>query len=371
MLNLPKRRLTLTEINNSAAERLEIHYEPIVTANADIVGLKVIPTWRNPEHGPFDPAFNGDLALVYLWHVMNKVTSEHLEHLADAGYAGTLVFRMPPSILRHIEFPAQIERMIAIAGLRQISYTLTMDEYAVNYGQQMHEVLLHLRHKGALLGISNFGTRSASFDALHNLPFTEIHIRPELTSFLFEGRNSARASIEFALNLGRDLGMSVMACGITNEAHWEYFCTNNADRFSGSMISAPMEIWQIKDWVAGWNANRAKEIVSRLPESTEEWFLNCACWSLRSPEGKEIDLRKAEFQFLKAIADYPPSTEIPYDYLIEGMGHRPDYYNKGRLATFVSRLRDKIAKGCGKALPMKTIPASGYLFHSLIRTTDR
>lgn len=107
----------------------------------------------------------------------------------------------------------------------------------------------------------------------------------------------------------------------------------------------------------------------RAGEETNCWQLRLKLWSLVSPSGRTVSLSHAETNFLLALAKAPGEAVSRHD-LIVALGHKPDYYDSRRLDTFVSRLRQKVAGGCGMPLPLRSIHAHGYAFASPILAED-
>lgn len=118
----------------------------------------------------------------------------------------------------------------------------------------------------------------------------------------------------------------------------------------------------------GCQSHRAKEPI-RAGEESNFWHLISKRWSLVSPAGRMVGLSYAETNFLLTLARLPGEAVLRRD-LIVALGHKPDYYDSRRLDTFASRLRQKVASGCGTQLPLRSIHAYGYAFASPIIAED-
>lgn len=99
----------------------------------------------------------------------------------------------------------------------------------------------------------------------------------------------------------------------------------------------------------------------RSEDQACRWQLLATSWNLLGPNGKAVVLTKAEMSFLQALAE-SPGDAVARSRLIADMGHSVDYYDARRMDTFVSRLRQKVAAGCGIPLPLRSIHAYGYAF---------
>lgn len=108
---------------------------------------------------------------------------------------------------------------------------------------------------------------------------------------------------------------------------------------------------------------------SRRSDRVAVWQLDTTAWELHSPCRARIDLTQREASFMAELADLP-GKPVTRQKLIVAMGYELRAYDYRRLDTFVSRLRNKIAKQTSVPLPLRCIHAYGYSFAGKIVKTD-
>lgn len=107
----------------------------------------------------------------------------------------------------------------------------------------------------------------------------------------------------------------------------------------------------------------------RAGEETEGWMLACTTWMLTPPQGKPVRLTQAETTFLATLAG-SPGEPVLRPAMVVALGHNVQYYDTRRLDTMISRLRQKISRDAGVALPVRSIHSVGYAFAASIILAD-
>lgn len=78
-----------------------------------------------------------------------------------------------------------------------------------------------------------------------------------------------------------------------------------------------------------------------------------------SPSGRGVSLTASERQLLLCL--FAGGNEVVRrEALVEAMGHRVDYYLNHRLDMLVSRLRNKVRREIGTALPLRAVRGIGF-----------
>lgn len=139
---------------------------------------------------------------------------------------------------------------------------------------------------------------------------------------------------------------------------------SDKDRIEG--YSAGADNYFVKPTSADELAIAIKNLAQRLAPNTHEdtiqaWHFDTINWSLSSPGGKQCTLSGKEKCFIDLVSD---SGEAPITRttLLENLNYPNNEYGQHALETLVLRLRQKILKACGGAIPLKTIRGVGYQF---------
>ncbi len=119
--------------------------------------------------------------------------------------------------------------------------------------------LLHqLRALGLRLSVDDFGTGYSSLSYLKSLPVDEVKIDRSFVTHL--GQQGADAAIVRAIvDLGRHLGLEVVAEGVEDEATWELLASMGCDLVQGWHLGRPMPVTDFVPWL------RARRGAERVP----------------------------------------------------------------------------------------------------------
>jgi EAL domain-containing protein (putative c-di-GMP-specific phosphodiesterase class I) len=99
------------------------------------------------------------------------------------------------------------------------------------------------------VSLDDFGTGYASMLQLRKLPFTELKIDRSFIADLLTSRDS-RAITRSLIGLSHELGLTVTAEGVEDEAILEAVAAFGCDRVQGFLIAAPMPADRLALWLA-------------------------------------------------------------------------------------------------------------------------
>lgn len=94
---------------------------------------------------------------------------------------------------------------------------------------------------------------------------------------------------------------------------------------------------------------------------TGRWVFNARQWLLTSPAGIEIKLSSTEYQLLERLVARQGKPVPRTDLIADADRHNPDEIGRG-LDLIVFRLRRKVEKESGAALPVRSVRGVGYVF---------
>jgi EAL domain-containing protein (putative c-di-GMP-specific phosphodiesterase class I) len=117
------------------------------------------------------------------------------------------------------------------------------------------DILTRLRLKGFALSIDDFGTGHSSLESLQILPFNELKIDLGFVR-VAETDKAARLIVESSIALGRQLGLTVLAEGVENEALWCWLNEAGCELAQGYFIGKPMPLEEMARWKAEWKTRR-------------------------------------------------------------------------------------------------------------------
>ncbi len=241
-------RLTLGAQLRGAAARgeLRLHYQPkIDLVGGRITGAEALVRWEHPQHGLLPPgrfiALAEELGLIAAigtwvaeqacrdtagWVAAGHDLSISINVSKPQFLAGDLC-----EVLRRALFDAGLppERLVV-----ELTESMLMDD--VDRGMQL---MRRLKTLGLSLSIDDFGTGYSSLSYLKNFPLDELKID---RSFIMDLPGSAAdlAIVRSVVDLGHNLGMSVIAEGVETEAQRVSLQALGCDRYQGFLFSRPV-----------------------------------------------------------------------------------------------------------------------------------
>lgn len=100
-------------------------------------------------------------------------------------------------------------------------------------------LMKRLKLLGPTLSIDDFGTRYSSLSYLKNFPLDELKIDRSFGMDL-PGNRADLAIVRSVIDLGHNLGMSVIAEGVETQAQRESLRGLGCDRYQGFLFSRPI-----------------------------------------------------------------------------------------------------------------------------------
>ena len=125
---------------------------------------------------------------------------------------------------------------------------------------EVKQRLAHLKAMGLQISVDDFGTGYSSLGHLKELPIDKIKIDRSFVHDLPANRDSA-AIARAIIQMGRSLGLVVVAEGVETEAQRAFLAEQGCDGLQGLLISAPLPQQEFEVWV------RARQAAAR-PTST-------------------------------------------------------------------------------------------------------
>lgn len=236
-----------------------VYYQPQVSlADGLWTGVEALVRWQHPVRGLLSP----DRFLPLLEHegMSSELTNRVVEIVLDTcgkagalfGFEGSLAINLPPAGMTDLSLPDRV-----VTRCRELSCNVSRLQFEVTESsvppdpQMALDILTRMRLKGLRLAIDDFGTGHSSLEQLQLLPFNELKID---MGFVRTARINlkARAIVQRSIQLGRDLGLTVLAEGVESEWHWHWLRDSGCELAQGEMISRAIPAKRLADWHRDW-----------------------------------------------------------------------------------------------------------------------
>jgi EAL domain-containing protein (putative c-di-GMP-specific phosphodiesterase class I) len=110
---------------------------------------------------------------------------------------------------------------------------------------------------GVGLSIDDFGTGYSSLAYLRSLPMNEIKIDRSFVMNMDNDENDA-VIVRSTIDLGRNLGLDVVAEGVESAAIWDQLDALGCDLLQGFYLSKPVPAADLTDWLLGRRAENQR-----------------------------------------------------------------------------------------------------------------
>lgn len=199
---------------------LEVRYQPLVNLDTGkIECYEALLRWDHPIRGPVAPD-----VFVPLAEEMGLIDQIGRFVLHEACITATtwpddikVAVNVSPLQFRNGNLLSTVINALSTSGLQPERLELEITEAVLmEKGPRPAAIIRNLRAFGIGISLDDFGTGYSSLSYLLNYPFTKIKIDKSFIRDLREDSNS-RAVIRAVINLGQNLGLTIVAEGIERE----------------------------------------------------------------------------------------------------------------------------------------------------------
>lgn len=248
--DLRRRIVTRVELESDlrhalrADDQLLLHYQPIVElATGALRGFEALVRWQHPRDGLLAPDLFLPIAeetglIVPLGERVLDAACARLAHWsrigADAPYVSVnLSARQLTSTV-----PESIERCLRAYDVDPGRLIVEVTEHVLLTPEVAVPVLRRLREMGIEVALDDFGTGYSSLSYLETYPLDAIKLDRGFVTRAVNPRSAAilRAAVE----MGRALGLAIVAEGIEDEAHRELLQGLGCTIGQGYLFSRPL-----------------------------------------------------------------------------------------------------------------------------------
>jgi len=247
-------RLMLKSKLRRALERdeLVIRYQPKVDLrNGRIIGAEALLRWRLPGHGDIPPgqfiplAEETNLILDIGEWVLNRVCVDYRRMQTEVSDPGRISLNLSLKQLRQASFILRCRSVFRRHGVSPTSFELEITETTLMADAQRTVRLLdELYAMGLHLSIDDFGTGYSSLSALQQFPIGTLKIDQSFVRGVGEDAGDATI-VRTIIDMGRSLGMEVIAEGIESQRHLEFLRNHHCHFGQGKLFGEPLSVEEL------------------------------------------------------------------------------------------------------------------------------
>ena len=249
-----------------ARDEVEVALHPVVVLGSGALhSVEVLARWTHPVHGEVPPekffraAEQAGLTVDLSARILDRALRLCRLWL-DEGHAVRVAVNTAPRWLADTTLPEQVGQALARHGVPADLLCLELTERSVIADPRRATTTLErLRGMGVHLSVDDFGTGYSSLTYLSRLPVDQLKIDE---AFVGRVRDSARdlAIVRSIVDLGHNLGLEVVAEGVTDEAVRQALADVGCRLAQGYLFARPFEPGKLLPFLADAASRRPGRI---------------------------------------------------------------------------------------------------------------
>jgi diguanylate cyclase (GGDEF)-like protein len=227
-------------------DELVVHYQPKANLKTgEISSVEALVRWQHPERGLMRPddfiplAEHTELIKPLSLYVLETAMRQCREW-RDAGYTLSVAVNLSTRSLLDEQFPRDVAALVS-----KFKFDPTWLQFEITESTLMADawramsVLERLSAMGVGLSIDDYGTGYSSLSYVKRLPIREIKIDKSFVMNMATDENDA-VIVRSTIDLGRNLGLRVVAEGVETEEVWNQLVMLGCDMAQGFYLSVPV-----------------------------------------------------------------------------------------------------------------------------------
>ena len=239
------------------AEELTIAYQPVIDLErGTVVGVEALLRWMHDTKGPIPPDTFIPLAehsglIGQITNYVLEAATRQAERWRGTGLDLTVSVNLSVRDLQRPGLAAMVEEALRRHELPADRLRLEITEGSVmDQPERALATLEDLAAVGVGLSVDDFGTGYSSLAYLQRLPVDELKIDRSFVLGLGESPSDGEI-VRSTVGLGHNLGLSIVAEGVEDEASLTFLREVGCDLAQGFHIARPMAADLLAEWAKG------------------------------------------------------------------------------------------------------------------------
>jgi diguanylate cyclase (GGDEF)-like protein len=260
-----RRRLSLEGQFRIALEKehFELHYQPQVNLQGEIVALEALIRWHHPDHGLMTPALFIPVAeetglIVPMGEWVIDAATRQIARWQEQGLCKPefqVAINISTRQIQENSFATVIEQALKTAAVPAQSVALEITESLLLPNDKRCSVQLHrLSQQGLTFSVDDFGTGYSSLSVLQQAPIGELKIDRRFISGLGSDVQEPRSNlalVRLIISMAKELDMQVVAEGVETLQQLEVLRSLKCDLIQGYLFSKPVSVSHINELLKG------------------------------------------------------------------------------------------------------------------------
>ena len=188
--------------------------------------------------------------------MLHKACIEALQWPAIGGQICKLCVNVSAVQFQRSDLVGMIRSCLERSGLPAAGLEVEITENAlIGDKGNAKQVLQQIRDLGVAIAIDDFGTGYSSLSYLQEFPMTRLKVDRAFVKDL-EGNPDAQRITKTIIDLGKSMGLNVIAEGVETEAQKSFLRLHACDDLQGFLYSPPISAVQAASMLQGFMASR-------------------------------------------------------------------------------------------------------------------
>src|SRR5450830_200047 len=252
----PVRLMLVSELRQAIdREELVLYYQPkAVLEGGSVCGVEALIRWQHPLRGLVPPdEFIPTAQETGLIKPLTRYVIDHaLKQIVawkEQGLVLSVSVNLATRNLIDTSFPDEVA---ALLGKWKVDFSLleseTTESTVLDDPFRTKVVLERLNKMGIRISIDDFGTGYSSLAYLKDLPVSEIKIDRSFVINMHKNDDD-RVIVQSTIDLGRNLGLDVVAEGVETKAAWDHLKKMGCGMAQGYFYGRPMPPEAFSEWL--------------------------------------------------------------------------------------------------------------------------
>ncbi|MDQ6669184.1 MAG: EAL domain-containing protein [Chloroflexota bacterium] len=235
-------------------DELVLQYQPKVDLSGRLAGVEALVRWRHPQRGMIAPdEFIGLAEHIGLIKPLTRWVLDAALRQCRAWLNTGLEIPVAVNVSMHDlhddTLPDTVTRLLVAHGIPAAYLAIEITEGAImSDASRAMSVLTRLRAVGVSLSVDDFGTGYSSLAYLKRLPVDELKIDRSFVRNIATDEEDA-AIVRSTIGLGHDLGLTVVAEGVEDQACWDHLQQLGCDLAQGYFVARPLSASGLDRWL--------------------------------------------------------------------------------------------------------------------------
>ncbi len=238
---------------------IEVYYQPQVSAKTlEPTGAEALVRWNHPTRGLISPAIFIPLAestglIIEIGEYVLQKAIKTAQKWHQAGYPLHFWINLSGRQFSQSNLMADIQQLVSRSSLDPHFIDLEITEsLAMSNAKSNIQRLNGLKAMGLMISIDDFGTGYSSLAYLQSFPIDTIKV--DRSFILNLGTKEGDAITRTILAMAESLNLNVVAEGIEDPEHIEFFKNKHCHIFQGFKFGKPMPENNFFKWLKNYNS---------------------------------------------------------------------------------------------------------------------